>query len=61
VAAFLGASYFRAVGGDGQYGLSARGLASTGGYRAMFDLKAEDDNPAPIDLRLCLRVDGQPL
>src|SRR5438067_9535427 len=27
VAAFLGASYFRAVGGEGQYGLSARGLA----------------------------------
>jgi glucans biosynthesis protein len=27
VTAFLGASYFRAVGGDGQYGLSARGLA----------------------------------
>jgi glucans biosynthesis protein len=27
VAAFLGASYFRAVGGEAQYGLSARGLA----------------------------------
>jgi glucans biosynthesis protein len=27
VAAFLGASYFRAVGGEKQYGLSARGLA----------------------------------
>lgn len=27
VMAFLGASYFRAVGGDWQYGLSARGLA----------------------------------
>ena len=27
VAAFLGASYFRAVGADKQYGLSARGLA----------------------------------
>ncbi len=27
VAAFLGASYFRAVGSEGQYGLSARGLA----------------------------------
>jgi glucans biosynthesis protein len=27
IAAFLGASYFRAVGGDKQYGLSARGLA----------------------------------
>ena len=40
---------------------SARPLASTGGYRAMFDLKPDDDNPAPIDLRLFLRVDGQPL
>lgn len=27
ISAFLGASYFRAVGGDWQYGLSARGLA----------------------------------
>ncbi|HEY4373256.1 MAG TPA: glucan biosynthesis protein D [Burkholderiales bacterium] len=27
IAAFLGASYFRAVGGEKQYGLSARGLA----------------------------------
>ncbi|NMG68434.1 glucan biosynthesis protein D, partial [Azoarcus indigens] len=27
VAAFLGASYFRAVGGQWQYGMSARGLA----------------------------------
>ena len=27
VATFLGASYFRAVGSDWQYGLSARGLA----------------------------------
>ena len=32
IAAFLGASYFRAVGGERQYGLSARGLAiDTGG------------------------------
>lgn len=31
VAAFLGASYFRAVGGDWQYGLSARGLAIDSG------------------------------
>ena len=31
VAAFLGASYFRAVGGDWQYGLSARGLAVDSG------------------------------
>jgi glucans biosynthesis protein len=35
VAAFLGASYFRAVGGELQYGLSARGLAvDTGMGRA---------------------------
>ncbi len=35
VAAFLGASYFRAVGADRQYGLSARGLAiDTGMERA---------------------------
>src|SRR5690606_23923277 len=27
IAAFLGASYFRAVGAERQYGLSARGLA----------------------------------
>jgi periplasmic glucans biosynthesis protein len=40
---------------------SARPLASTGGYRAIFDLKPEDDNPAPVDLRLFLRADGQPL
>ena len=31
VAAFLGASYFRAVGGEAQYGLSARGLAINSG------------------------------
>ena len=34
VAAFLGASYFRAVGGEMQYGLSARGLAVDCGLRA---------------------------
>jgi glucans biosynthesis protein len=31
IVAFLGASYFRAVGGDWQYGLSARGLAIDSG------------------------------
>src|SRR4051812_45172004 len=31
VAAFLGASYFRAVGGEKQYGISARGLAIDAG------------------------------
>jgi periplasmic glucans biosynthesis protein len=32
IAAFLGASYFRAVGGEKQYGLSARGLAIDTGF-----------------------------
>ncbi|CAN5455146.1 glucan biosynthesis protein D [soil metagenome] len=32
ISAFLGASYFRAVGGDWQYGLSARGLAVDSGF-----------------------------
>jgi glucans biosynthesis protein len=33
IAAFLGASYFRAVGGEKQYGLSARGLAIDTGLK----------------------------
>ncbi|HUH95027.1 MAG TPA: glucan biosynthesis protein D [Casimicrobiaceae bacterium] len=40
---------------------SAHPLKSTGGYRAMFDLRPLDDDPAPIDLRLFLRADGQAL
>ncbi len=40
---------------------SARPLHSVSGYRAMFDLKGIGDSVAPIDLRLYLRVDGQPL
>ena len=36
VAAFLGASYFRAVGGERQYGLSARGLAIDSGGNEEF-------------------------
>lgn len=32
ITAFLGASYFRAVGGEWQYGLSARGLAVDSGF-----------------------------
>lgn len=40
---------------------SARPLASIRGYRAMFDLRPVDDSVAPIDLRLYLRVGGQPL
>ena len=31
------------------------------GYRAMFDLKLGDSSLAPVDLRLYLRADGQPL
>jgi glucans biosynthesis protein len=38
VAAFLGASYFRAVGGERQYGLSARGLAIDAGGNEEFPL-----------------------
>ena len=38
VAAFLGASYFRAVGGEGQYGLSARGLAIDSGGAEEFPI-----------------------
>ncbi len=40
---------------------SARPLASIGGYRAMFDLRPQDESTAPVDLRLYLRADGQPL
>ncbi|HZI85030.1 MAG TPA: glucan biosynthesis protein D [Casimicrobiaceae bacterium] len=40
---------------------SARPLASTGGYRAMFDVRPPEGDTAPVDLRLFLRVDGQPL
>jgi glucans biosynthesis protein len=31
------------------------------GYRAMFDLKPADGDSAPVDLRLYLKSDGQPL
>jgi periplasmic glucans biosynthesis protein len=40
---------------------SARPLEAVRGYRAMFDLKPTDDSAAPVDLRLYLRADGQPL
>lgn len=50
-AAFLGASYFRAVGREGQYGLSARGLAidtGTGGPEEFPDFVAYYlERPAP--------------
>jgi glucans biosynthesis protein len=38
-----------------------RPLEAVRGYRAMFDLKPTDDSVAPIDLRLYLRANGQPL
>ncbi|MES2025741.1 MAG: glucan biosynthesis protein D [Pseudomonadota bacterium] len=40
---------------------SARPLHEIKGYRAMFDLKVPDDFKGPIDLRLYLAADGQPL
>ncbi len=41
--------------------VAARPLASVKGWRASFDLKPDADNIAPIDLRLYLQCDGQPL
>jgi glucans biosynthesis protein len=40
---------------------SARPLDFVRGYRAIFDLKPMDENLAPVDLRLFLRMDGEPL
>jgi periplasmic glucans biosynthesis protein len=40
---------------------SVRPLEAVRGYRAMFDLKPTDDSVAPINLRLYLRANGQPL
>jgi glucans biosynthesis protein len=40
---------------------SARPLHAVKGYRAMFDLKPAEDDHTPVDLRLYLRTDGQPL
>jgi glucans biosynthesis protein len=40
---------------------SARPQAEVNGYRAMFDLKPTDESAEPIDLRLYLRLGGQPL
>src|SRR5690606_23790613 len=40
---------------------SARPLHPIKGYRAMFDLKPTDERTDPINLRLYLRYDGQPL
>jgi glucans biosynthesis protein len=40
---------------------AARPLDAVRGYRATFDLKPTDDSLAPVNLRLYLRADGQPL
>lgn len=40
---------------------SARPLSEIEGYRVMFDLQPTDASVAPIDLRVYLAVDGQPL
>jgi glucans biosynthesis protein len=40
---------------------SARPLQAVRGYRAIFDLKPTDDSVAPVDLRLYLRANDQPL
>jgi glucans biosynthesis protein len=40
---------------------SARPLESVKGYRAMFDLKLPDADKEPVNLRLYLEADGQPL
>jgi len=40
---------------------SARPQKEIKGYRAMFDLRPTDSNPEPIDLRVYLRLNGQPL
>ena len=40
---------------------SARPLASIQGWRAMFDIRPTDDSLDPINLRMYLKSDGQPL
>ena len=40
---------------------SVRTLATVNGMRAMFDLRPDDTATTPINLRLYLRLDGQPL
>jgi len=40
---------------------SARPLLPEQGYRAMFDIRPLDDSIEPIDLRMFLRLNGQPL
>jgi glucans biosynthesis protein len=40
---------------------SARPLESVRGYRAMFDLRPAAGEATPVELRLFLRADGEPL
>jgi glucans biosynthesis protein len=40
---------------------SARPLKNIHGYRAMFDLRLPDDRPTPVELRLYLAYQGQPM
>jgi glucans biosynthesis protein len=40
---------------------SVRPLEAVRGYRAMFDLRPTDDSVVPVELRLYLRANGQPL
>jgi glucans biosynthesis protein len=40
---------------------SARPLHDIKGYRAMFDIRPLDDSTEPVDLRMFLRLNGQPL
>jgi periplasmic glucans biosynthesis protein len=38
-----------------------RPLEAVHGYRAVFEFKPTDDSTAPVNLRLYLQVNGQPL
>jgi glucans biosynthesis protein len=40
---------------------SARPLKSIQGYRAMFDLRLPDERPVPVELRVYLAYQGQPM
>lgn len=58
IAAFLGASYFRAVGGEKQYGLSARGLAIDTGLNRPEEFPVFNsfwlERPAPNTTRITI-------
>jgi glucans biosynthesis protein len=63
-AAFLGASYFRAIGDDGQYGLSARGIAvnTACGVPEEFpdfrEFYIEESQSAESPVTVCALLDG---